>query len=169
MLAKIRQHLLLSVSKPSFGILDTTRGEKLGSAPALVGEQIASRCRVHQLDDGWRRHPESAAHAVVADQAAIDIQRLLHRFDRGMGHPCHGRKEHRDGVGRVQGYQVVRYPREVIGPGTRQQAVSLGQSSPPFLNVDSRVHVLTVARVGDNSAPRSDSIRPDEFRIRQGA
>ena len=81
-----------------FGILDTARGEQLGGAPTLVGEQIASGSGVHQPDDGWCRHPEGAAHAVVADQAAIDIQRLLHRRDRGMSHPCHGRQEHGDRV-----------------------------------------------------------------------
>jgi serine/threonine-protein kinase len=72
--------------------------EQLAGAPPFRGEQVASRRRVHQLDDRWCRHPEGAAHAVVADQAAIDIQRLLHRRNRGMSHPCHGRQEHGDRV-----------------------------------------------------------------------
>jgi len=43
----------------------------------------------------------------------------------------------------VQGHQVVCKLWKVIGPGTRQEQVSLGKPRPPLINVDAYAQAVS--------------------------
>ena len=68
-------------------------------------------------------HPEGAAHCVVSDQLAVDVECPLHRRDRGVDHPDDRREVDRNRVSGVQCDQRVGDPRHVVDAAMEAEGV----------------------------------------------
>jgi hypothetical protein len=143
-LTEICQHLFLRLCQPLLRIGNPTAREYLRGASPLGGDKVTGRRRMHEPHHRRCCHPQGSPHAVVPDEASIGVQRPLHGLDGWMHHPCHRRQEHSDWVRRVQGHQAVGNLGQVVGPGTRQQPVTLSQPGPALLGVDVFAQGLTL-------------------------